>query len=164
MNTVTLDGITLQSRSAGWEDFYVAKANAQGTIQWAISGGGTEYDSGGSVLCDPLGNLFFQGIIRKVPGSFGGFPLTPASGIPSYEPTLVVAKIAQKPALQLVNSAQSITLTWPVGATNYLLEAATSLPAISWETVTNTPTAGATDRSVQLPLKGPAQFFRLREP
>ncbi len=161
MNTATLDGITLQSRSAGWEDFYVAKADAQGTVQWAISGGGTEYDSGDSVLCDPLGNVFLQGIIRKDPGSFGGFPLTPA---PGYERTLVVAKIAQKPPLQLVRSAQNITLTWPVGATNYVLEAAASLPTISWATVTNTPTVTATNRRVQLPLTGNARFFRLRQP
>ena len=164
INTVTLDGITLQSRSIGWEDFYVAKANTQGTIQWAVSGGGTEFDEGNSVLCDSLGNVYFSGIIRKDPGSFGAFPLTPAPGIPSYDPTLVVAKIAQEPSLKLVRSAQNVALSWPVGATNYVLEAATSLPAISWDAVTNNPTIGATERSVQLPITNSAKFFRLRSP
>lgn len=44
------------------------------------------------------------------------------------------------------------------------IESATSLPAVSWTTVTNTPTDTATERSVQLPLTGNARFFRLRKP
>jgi hypothetical protein len=44
------------------------------------------------------------------------------------------------------------------------LEAATSLPALSWATVTNTPTVNSTECSVQLPLTGNAKFIRLRQP
>jgi len=44
-----------------------------------------------------------------------------------------------------------------------MLEAATSLPAVSWNTVTNTPSVTTSEHSVQLPLTGPAQFFRLRK-
>jgi hypothetical protein len=49
-------------------------------------------------------------------------------------------------------------------ATNYVLEAATSLPAISWNPVTNNPTISGRERSLQLPLTGAAKFFRLRSP
>jgi hypothetical protein len=62
------------------------------------------------------------------------------------------------------NSAYSLTLSWPVEATNYVLEAATSQPALSWAPVTNPPIVSATERSVQLPLTGNAKFFRLRKP
>ena len=49
-------------------------------------------------------------------------------------------------------------------ATNYVPEAALSLPALSWATVPNAPAVTATARSVQLPLTGPAQLFRLVKP
>lgn len=39
-----------------------------------------------------------------------------------------------------------------------------SLSAITWTTVTNTPTITTNKRSVQLSLTGNAQFFRLRKP
>ena len=77
---------------------------------------------------------------------------------------MVVAKIAQAPPLKIAPSPGAATLSWPAKATNYVLEAATSLPALSWATVTNTPTVGPTERSVQLPLTGSAKFFRLRQP
>jgi hypothetical protein len=66
--------------------------------------------------------------------------------------------------VQITRSGQAVTLSWPVEAANYILEATTSLPAVSWTTVTNTPTVTATNRSVQLPLTGNARFFRLRQP
>lgn len=66
--------------------------------------------------------------------------------------------------LTLSRSGQTVNLSWPVWATNYLLEATTSLPAVSWTTVTNTPTVITNERSVQLPMTSNAQFFRLRQP
>jgi hypothetical protein len=63
-----------------------------------------------------------------------------------------------------MKSAGSATLTVSAKAANNVLEATTSLPAVSWTTVTNTPTVTATERSVQLPLTGNARFFRLRQP
>ena len=68
------------------------------------------------------------------------------------------------PILKTTRSDATLTIAWPVGATNYVLEATTSLPAVSWNTVTNNPTIGATERSVQLSLTGNAKFFRLRQP
>jgi hypothetical protein len=38
------------------------------------------------------------------------------------------------------------------------------MPALSWDSVTNTPTVTTNERSVQLPLTGNARFFRLRQP
>lgn len=47
---------------------------------------------------------------------------------------------------------------------NYVLQAASALPAVSWTTVTNTPTVSGRDRRVKLPLTGNSRFFRLRQP
>jgi hypothetical protein len=68
------------------------------------------------------------------------------------------------PQLTIALSAQNIILSWPVGATSYILEAAPSLSAIAWDPVTNNPAIGPTERSVQLPITSAAKFFRLRSP
>ena len=55
-------------------------------------------------------------------------------------------------------------LSWPAKATNYVLEAATSLPAIAWSSVTNAPSVNGRERNLQLPVTGPAKSFRLHKP
>ena len=160
-DTATFDTVTLRARSATWSDFFVAKTDPQGNVQWAISGGGTEFDRGERVVCDSLGNVFVTASIRKDIGGFDGLTLVPQS---VSETTMVVAKLSQKPILSIGRSAQNISLSWPAKATNYILEAATSLPEVSWDPVTNNPTVGPTERSLQLPAMGNARFFRLRQP
>lgn len=66
--------------------------------------------------------------------------------------------------LKISRTGETVILSWPASATNYFLEAATSMPALSWDSVTNTPTVTTNERNVQLPLTGNAQFFRLRQP
>ena len=91
----------------------------------------------------------------------GGWPLNAAAGV---EETPFIAKLNPRPPLKIAATVGAATLSWPVRATNYVLEVATSLSAISWNAVTNIPTIGATERSVQLPFTGNAKFFRLRKP
>ena len=68
------------------------------------------------------------------------------------------------PELRIKSTPAAVALSWPVEATNHVLEAAPSLPAVSWTTVTNTTAVTTTtERSVQLPLTGSAAFFRLRK-
>jgi hypothetical protein len=157
--TATFGAISLTARSTTDPDFFVAKADATGNIQWALSGGGTGYDRGNRVAVDWRGQIFLTGEVWDQSGTFEGFPLPSFSGH-----TWFAAKISPTPPLKLTTSIGTLGLSWPVRATNYVLEAATSLPAISWATVTNTPTVTATNRRVQLPLTGPAKFFRLRKP
>jgi len=161
--TTSFDGINLVPRSAGFTDFFLAKANAQGSIQWAISGGGTKNDGGDNVVCDLQGNIYFTGFVFESTGSFGGWPLVPVQQ-GGYLWTSFAAKISQQPPLKIASTNGAVRISWPVQATNYVLEAATSLPAVSWNPVTNNPTVSATERSVQLPITGAAKFFRLKLP
>jgi hypothetical protein len=62
-----------------------------------------------------------------------------------------------------MSASGAANVSWPAKATNYVLETATSLPAVSWDLVTNTPTVTTNERGVQLPLTGNATFFRLRK-
>jgi hypothetical protein len=68
------------------------------------------------------------------------------------------------PQLAIALSPQTVTLSWPVGVTSYVLESTSSLSATTWDPVTDNPTIGPTDRSVQLPITDVAKFFRLRQP
>jgi hypothetical protein len=68
------------------------------------------------------------------------------------------------PQLAITLSPQTVTLSWPVGATSYVLESASSLSAIAWDPVTDNPTIGPTEQSVQLPITDSVKFFRLRQP
>ncbi|MBI3849999.1 MAG: hypothetical protein HY298_06865 [Verrucomicrobia bacterium] len=158
--TVQFDAITLRS-TRGWVDFFVAKADVAGNVLWAIAGGGSEDDGGASVRCDSVGNVFLTAYIGS-PGSFDGISIVPIPTEPSY--TTVVARLSERPPMQMARSAGGVQLSWPAKATNYVLEAATSLPGITWNPVTNTPTVSGRERNLQLPATGAAKFFRLRRP
>jgi hypothetical protein len=67
------------------------------------------------------------------------------------------------PELRIARASSGVALSWPVEATNHVLEAASSLPAISWDTITNTPAVTTNERSVQLPITSMPKFFRLRK-
>jgi len=159
--TASFDSITLRPPTSDSQGFFLAKTDTNGNARWAIAGGSSSYDSPFRVTSDALGNLFIGATINAA-GSFDGLALPSRPN--GFGQTGMLAKLSERPQLRITNSVGSTTVTYPAKATNYVLEAATSLPAISWATVTNTPTVTATNRSVQLPLTGPAQFFRLRQP
>lgn len=53
-------------------------------------------------------------------------------------------------------------LSWPAQATNYVLEAADTLPASSWTAVTNTPVAAGDQLTISLAPFETRKFFRMR--
>jgi len=161
----TFGSITLDEHTStiSYGDILLAKANAQGDIQWAIHGGGTEFDRGEQVVCDRQGSIFLTGVIRRDEGNLGDLPLVPLPN--DYgRSTIIAAKLSQAPPLNLTTSGADITLSWPAKATDYVLEAAVSPQGVTWEVVTNEPAIGTVERSVELPLTGNARFFRLRQP
>lgn len=160
--TLQLDGITLRSRTPDALDIVVAKADADGHTLWAIAGGGSSWDGAGNVVCDAQGDIFVGGTY-DTSATFDGWLLR-ATNPPDPTAIPFVAKISEKPSLALARIAQGVQLTWPAKATNYVLEASTSLPAVSWTPVTNAPTVIGRDRNLQLPATGNANFFRLRKP
>jgi len=90
-------------------------------------------------------------------------------------PRAVAAKAASECALMLVCSdapAQDVQLTvtkegtnlvlsWPVYATNCVLESSSCLTT-GWAAVTASPVANEQTVKVTLPASGPQQFFRLK--
>jgi hypothetical protein len=122
--------------------------------------GGSQHEYPGRAALSEDGHVIVPGF------TLGGFPVASA-----YQPTVAgeedafLVKLSLRDArVQITRSGQDVTLSWPVEAAAYVLEVATTLPAASWASVTNTPIVTSTNRSVQLPVTGNARFFRLRKP
>jgi hypothetical protein len=59
-DSITIESITLYSNSAS-NDAFVAKYDTSGTVQWAKSIGGTNFDSGYGIATDSAGNVYVIG-------------------------------------------------------------------------------------------------------
>ncbi|MRR10417.1 hypothetical protein EG831_10165 [bacterium] len=65
-----------------------------------------------------------------------------------------------RPALKI---RPSVTVSWALSATNYVLESAATLPSASWTTVTNTPVVLEGENAVVLDPGKAAEYLRLRQ-
>jgi len=59
--------------------------------------------------------------------------------------------------------ATTVELSWPIAAADYALEYATNLPVQAWTTVTNHVLDNGSFFSVDLPVTGNQQFYRLKK-
>ena len=68
-----------------------------------------------------------------------------------------------RPSLALQRSGPSVTLVWPLWATNFVLEKADSLsPPAGWTNWGTAPTQTNSQNQVTVPFSGASGFFRLR--
>jgi hypothetical protein len=162
--TVTLDAITLQSigNNPDHTGFFVVKTDVDGNVLWAIAGGGLGEVDGQQVACDSAGNVFVTAMTWTSAGSFDGIRFVP---IPGTYQTTVVARLSERPSLEMALSAAGVQLSWPAKATNYVLETAMSLaPGSAWAPVLTPPTTLGRQSTVPVNTSTPAQFFRLHKP
>ena len=143
-------------------DVFIAKFRASDlslTFSTLFGGPGDESPSG--MALDARGNPWIVGSTQQ-----GQLPtMNPFQSQPGGDWDGFLVNLSLRDArVQISRSGQNVSLSWPAEATDYVLETTTSLPAVSWATVTNTPTVTTNERSVQLPLTGNAKFFRLRKP
>jgi hypothetical protein len=171
--TVNLDGHVVSAVPNTEQKTLLCKANAAGVFEWAVGDAGQALIRALSVVCDGSGNIYAVGDVHCIyrdglvcdPGLLGSFALPPQTdGSPDFFVARLFDPSAVAVQLKITRTASGVALSWPVQATNYVLEAAATLPAISWYPVTNNPTVGPTERSVELPITGAAKFFRLRAP
>lgn len=152
----------LQSSQGNSDAFVVKFSSDCSRLLFSTYFGGADADAsyGLSLCLDPDGNALLFGDTE----SKTNFPLVNAfqTNLNGTADTFV-AKISLSEVLKISRSGQTVNLSWPASATNYILEATTVLPTVSWTTVTNTPTVTTNERIVQMPLSGNARFFRLRE-
>jgi hypothetical protein len=67
-----------------YDDVFVAKLNASGAWQWAVSAGGAGADVGSEVTIDAAGCLFLNGYFEGGRASFGALSLTQSGGTGTY--------------------------------------------------------------------------------
>jgi hypothetical protein len=80
---------------------------------------------------------------------------------------VTISNIALVPAAWLNISrvgTVSVQITWATNFAGHVLEYTTSLPALSWSTVTNTPINMGHSLSVTLDTAASARYYRLRKP
>lgn len=66
----------IASNNTGVYDLFIAKINAQGTWQWARSGGGQGQDGGTALAIDASSNVYLTGLVQSTPGRFGPFSVS----------------------------------------------------------------------------------------
>jgi hypothetical protein len=65
--------------------------------------------------------------------------------------------------LKIDRSGSDVVVSWPVAATNFLLEATSHLPGTNaWQTITNTPGIVGQEYRLTSAASGNARFYRLR--
>lgn len=158
--TVNFDGIPLKSKSITNSDFFIAKANAQGNILWAITGGGMDWDRGERVASAPNGVVYLTSVFRNAPCEFDGLINLPRSN--AGTPTLLVSKLSERPSLQITPSPGGIEISWPAKATNYLVETSGSFLA-PWSSPNATPAVSGRTQRIQVDSSAEdSKFYRLR--
>jgi hypothetical protein len=69
--------------------------------------------------------------------------------------------LSTNPSIAVSRGAGNITLSWPVAAGGFALQAEPALTG-PWTTLTNAPALVGSTWQVTVPTSGSAQFFRLR--
>jgi hypothetical protein len=148
------------------EDLFLAKFRTSDlSLSFSTLFGGPSDEAAIDMALDANGNPWVVGSTKawrtepQLP-TLNAFQPQPGGGDDAFLVHLRVRDVR----VQITRSGEELTISWPAEAADYVLEAASSLSADSWTTVTSTPTINETDRSVRLPVTGDAQFFRLRMP
>jgi hypothetical protein len=77
--------------SAGSYDIFVSKLDTNGTFQWAVSAGGSGYDSGNGIAVDGFGDIYIAGSIAAGTATFGD----PSHSLTTATATSVLWQITQ---------------------------------------------------------------------
>jgi hypothetical protein len=75
-SSITFGNYTLTNTNIGFSDVFFVKYDVSGTVLWAKSAGGIDYDSGNSVITDATGNAYITGSFMSPSIIFGAFTLT----------------------------------------------------------------------------------------
>jgi len=75
-----------------------------------------------------------------------------------------IIEVNPKPSLAISHSSQTVTLAWPLWATNYNLQQAlgANLPTTTWTNLQVSPVITTNAQDITLPLSSSAQFYRLK--
>ncbi len=73
--TLVIGSTTLTNPAVSIKETFIAKYNSDGTVAWAKSAGGTDYDEAMDIDCDAYGNVYQTGWFVSSSITFGSFVL-----------------------------------------------------------------------------------------
>ena len=110
---------------------------------------------------NPEGEDFVEMYSSRINNASGRWNDLPNNGTPGIA-YVVEYDVAPIPQLRITTPTSSqAALSWPTNADGYALETTFSLPASSWNAVTNVPVVLGNSFSVTIPATNTQQYFRL---
>jgi len=109
-DSITIGNTTLHNNAAPNRNFYIARYDSLGDVDWAIGLGGNNDDAGYSICIDPSGDLFAGGYFTSPSLNFGSITLT-NSGFGTTD--LFIGKLieSESPILNTgIDAAQNIVI------------------------------------------------------
>ncbi len=176
----TLDSLQAQNNSPDPDggNAFVFKLNTDGShLLWSTYLGGTTFDgvrtgsdSANAMTLDVTGALYVAGGTTSpdfpVRNAFQS-ELDMSYGAADAFQVAFVAKIVEPslPVVQIIRSASTVSISWPVSAAGFNLEFSDSLsPAPNWLVEPTVPVTVADQNVVTLEAGAVPKFFRLRKP
>ncbi|HVV73720.1 MAG TPA: SBBP repeat-containing protein [Verrucomicrobiae bacterium] len=153
-----------RATNSGGNDVFVTVLNADASAAiYSAYFGGSDQDVGYGIAVDSESSAYIVGNTFST-----NFPVT----LGSLQPALggvsdsFLAKIRlTDPTVNLAASNDTLVLTWPATAAEFMLESSSGLgPRATWATVTQRPSLAAGRYAVTLPATNSAALFRLRRP
>lgn len=158
------DSATAGNRTApiyGSFDFWVIKVDANGTMLWDQSFGGTEFEGPYNLTSAPDGGVLIAG---QSSSDISGNKSTAGYG----ESDAWVIKLTGLPQLTIEPSAGNLRVSWPLSSSGFLLEKTSTLPhvpqATIWSVVPQQFQTNEEQHFIILPVVIQNTFYRLRRP
>lgn len=149
-------GKTLQSE--GTADAFVARFDSTGEVQWVAQVGGPGVKEGRGVSLDGFGGATVTGRFNVAAG-LGALELATA-GLGD----IFIARFDEPPVLGIIQSGDSVEISWPSSATRLKLQATGMFHmSASWQDVIQTPMNVAGQNVVKSSLTSSSRFYRLSE-
>jgi hypothetical protein len=163
-DSTTPTSVTSTAEVLDTEWHHVAVTRNGDTITFYING----VDAGSAAMSGGFGNnpvsirIGTDGPAWSSGSMFGGS----IDDVRIYNRALSAAEIQMlvvRPRLSIAHGANSVVLSWPTAATDFILESAASISAASWTTVTDVPNVSGDQNTLSFTIGAGNRFYRLKE-
>jgi len=149
-----------------------AAGNRQISLNWVLTPGAISYNllrstDNGATYQPVVTGLTTSSYVdtNAANGQMNYYEVAAADSCGAGATSTAVGVLLPLPALGVSLSANAMSLSWPVWASDWSLYAATNLtPPVLWIPVTNAVGTNSGQFNVSLPMASAAQFFRLSSP
>ena len=163
-----------QPSSNAWHHFVVLFNRPAGAYSLFVDGARQVSDAGGYARNDPTSPAPVQWYIghsetaTSTADSWTGLldDVRVYNRLLNYNDIQALYLLAGAPRMSVTNNGNSVTVSWPVGATGFQLQSAGALTGVVWsnEPATPVPSADGASQSLTFSANATARFYRLQKP